>query len=73
MTPPRATESRRPRRDPILEFAEHLSEAWGKYRRLYGVPPHGTVRQLAAMLELCPQAKEAIRLFEKQREEGMTV
>jgi hypothetical protein len=59
--------------DGILRMAEHLAEAWTKYTWLFGVPPHGTKKQLAAMLELCPQAKEAIRLFEKQREEGMTV
>jgi len=59
--------------DALLQIAESLSQAWAKYKWLYGVPPHGTKKQLAAMLELCPQVKEAIRLWGKQRERGMTV
>ena len=59
--------------DSILRMAEHLAIAWKRYHNYFGAVPHGSVKQLAALLELCPQAKVAIRLFEKQREEGMTV
>lgn len=38
--------------DPIREFAKALSGAWGKYRTLFGVEPHGTESQLAALIEL---------------------
>ena len=38
---------------PRLEtVAEILAEAWREYVGLFGEPPHGTVRQLEAMLEL---------------------
>jgi hypothetical protein len=61
------------RDEGIVRMAGFLNEAWRKYQSLFGEAPHGTVNQLAAMLQLCPQAKEAIRLFEKQQEERMTV
>lgn len=60
-------------KDGIQRMAENLAEAWAKYQWLFGEVPHGTVEQLSALIELSPQLKEAIRLFEKQREEGMTV
>ena len=59
--------------DGLLRLAEALSKAHIKYFQLFGVEPHGTVNQMAAMLELCPQAKEYIRLFEEQRERMETV
>ena len=31
--------------------AESLSEAWDKYRRLFGEEPHGTVQQMKALME----------------------
>ena len=34
--------------------AERLAEAWRKYLKLFGEPPHGTVKQMGAMLELMP-------------------
>lgn len=34
-----------------------LREAWDRYVEAFGVPPHGTKRQLAALLELAtPEA-----------------
>lgn len=44
--------------DPQVEtMAEQLSEAWGKYVGLFGETPHGTVRQMAALLSFCDFAK----------------
>jgi hypothetical protein len=34
---------------------QRLAKAWAKYTAFYGEPPHGTVRQLAAMLVLMPK------------------
>jgi len=31
-----------------------LAKAWGRYERLFGVVPHGTRKQMAALLELIP-------------------
>jgi hypothetical protein len=58
--------------EPVVRLAESLSKAWVKYREFFGEEPHGTVKQLAAMIELCPEVKEYIRLFEKQREDLAT-
>jgi hypothetical protein len=58
--------------DGLTRLAEVLSRAHIKYFQLFGVEPHGTVHQLAAMLEMCPEAKEYIRLYEKQREQILT-
>ena len=57
----------------MLRMAQALSRAHIKYFHLFGVEPHGTVQQLMAMLALCPEAKEYIRLYEKQRTEMLTV
>ena len=57
----------------MLRLAEALSRAHVKYFNLFGVEPHGTLKQLMAMLEMCPEAKEYIRLYEKQRDEMLTV
>jgi hypothetical protein len=35
--------------------AKSLKAAWDKYVGLFGVVPHGTEKQLAAMLELVPE------------------
>jgi hypothetical protein len=32
--------------------AERLATAWAKYVKFFGVPPHGTVKQLDALLSL---------------------
>ena len=32
--------------------AAFLSDGWRRYTELYGEPPHGTIRQILAMLEL---------------------
>jgi hypothetical protein len=34
---------------------QRLAKAWAKYTAVFGEPPHGTVRQLAAMLEFMPR------------------
>ena len=57
----------------MLRLAQSLSRAHIKYFQLFGVEPHGTIKQLMAMLEMCPEAKEYIRLYEKQRTEMLTV
>ena len=59
--------------DPgMLRLASALSRAHVKYRHLFGVDPHGTIRQLMAMLELCPEAKSYVELYEKNRERMLT-
>lgn len=57
----------------MLRLAQALSRAHVKYFQLFGIEPHGTVQQLMAMLVMCPEAKEYIRLYEKQRMEMLTV
>lgn len=56
----------------ILRLAESLNSAWRKYSELFGEPPHGTIKQLTAMLTLSPQIKEYVRLYEEQRERMLT-
>ncbi len=36
----------------INEFGPRLAEAWKKYRELFGAVPHGSEKQMAALLEL---------------------
>jgi hypothetical protein len=36
-------------------LAQGLHAAWGKYVELFGEDPHGTYRQLRAMLEFLPK------------------
>lgn len=40
------------RNDPVIVEAARLADAWKRYRDLFGDVPHGTVRQMAALLEL---------------------
>ena len=56
-----------PADEGMLRLAQALSRAHVKYFQLFGVEPHGTIQQLMAMLVMCPEAKEYIRLYEKQR------
>ena len=35
------------------ELADKLHHGWKRYVELFGEPPHGTLRQIRAMLELC--------------------
>ena len=35
-----------------LVLALALEDAWRKYTEFFGVPPHGTLKQIRAMLEL---------------------
>jgi tRNA (Thr-GGU) A37 N-methylase len=53
--------------DAITTMAAYIGSAHAKYREAFGVEPHGTVKQMAALIELCPQLKEAIRLWDEQR------
>ena len=57
----------------LIRLAETLHECWVKYSETFGDVPHGTTKQLGAMLCFSPKIREYIRLYEKQREEGMTV
>ena len=36
---------------------ETLAEAWKRYVNLFGHPPHGTKKQLGALLELVKEPK----------------
>jgi hypothetical protein len=40
--------------DPIATLANDLAAAWIRYRSLFGDVPHGTQKQMAALLELMP-------------------
>ena len=35
-------------------LAKALVIAWQKYEKFFGQPPHGNLKQLRALLELCP-------------------
>ena len=54
-------------------LAEVLNRGWRRYAELFGEEPHGTVRQITAMLSLCPEISAYIDPYEKKREEAMTV
>lgn len=53
--------------DTIVTMAAYISNAHAKYREVFGEEPHGTVKQYAALIELCPQLRSAIRLWDEQR------
>jgi|HubBroStandDraft_2_1064218.scaffolds.fasta_scaffold02174_2 hypothetical protein len=57
----------------VLLMAKALSVACGKYRHLFGEPLHGTEKQFAALIELCPEIRSAIELWDKRRIELETV
>ena len=38
--------------DDIKKDAKRLSEAWDRYVELFDVPPRGTEKQMAALLQL---------------------
>jgi hypothetical protein len=40
-------------KDAVEELAKNLAFAWSRYVELFGEPPHGTEKQLAALIELC--------------------
>jgi hypothetical protein len=61
-----------PQDDGLIRLAKALNRAWAKYSEVFGVAPHGTVKQLAAMLEFCPEARVYIQLYERQREDMLT-
>jgi hypothetical protein len=56
----------------LKRLAEVLGRAHVRYRNVFGVEPHGTLQQMAAMLEMCPEAKEYIRLYEDARNKALT-
>jgi hypothetical protein len=41
--------------DYTMTFAKALSQSWLKYKNLFESVPHGTAKQLAALLELTPE------------------
>jgi hypothetical protein len=53
--------------DGLALMAKALWEAHVKYMGIFDQPIHGTEKQFAALLELCPQARSAITLWDKQR------
>jgi hypothetical protein len=54
--------------DAIVTMAAYMGNTHAKYREAFGAEPHGTVKQYAALIELCPQLREAIRLWYEQRQ-----
>jgi len=58
--------------DGLRRFAEALSRAYVKYFWLFGHEPHGTIQQMMAMLELCPEAIEYVQLYDQSRERSLT-
>lgn len=46
---------------PRIVTAELLAQAWQDYMWLFGAEPHGTVQQMAALLQLVkkPEATDA--------------
>lgn len=40
--------------DRLMDLAVSITYAWEMYTATFGQPPHGTVQQIAAMLELMP-------------------
>ena len=36
-------------------LARDLTQAWQRYVELFGEPPHGTAKQMAALVELLPK------------------
>ena len=57
----------------VTTMAAYIGNAHAKYRDLFGTEPYGTVKQYAALIELCPQLRKAIRLWDAQRQEKETV
>ena len=51
----------------ITTMAAYMGNAHSKYKEAFGTEPHGTVKQYEALIELCPQLREAIRLWDEQR------
>ena len=45
------------RHEPRVVTAKTLANAWCRYVGLFGAPPHGTVVQCAALLELARPLK----------------
>jgi hypothetical protein len=54
------------------EFAVAIFEAWGRYTNLFGGPPHGTLKQIRALLELgvTRKLKSFISLKKKEWEQA---
>jgi len=44
--------------EPSGVSAAGLAEAWRRYTDAFGEPPHGTVAQMAALLELVPRREQ---------------
>lgn len=41
------------------ELPEQLVEAWGRYCAAFGAAPHGTLKQMRALLEFLPKERPA--------------
>ena len=48
----------------IKLMAAFMGNAHSKYREAFGVEPHGTIKQYAALIELCPQLPDGILQME---------
>ena len=48
------TDDQKKEQDRVIRVAGLLATAWERYTAFFGTPPHGTHKQLAAMLELIP-------------------
>lgn len=51
------TERKQPEPKPTLVTAAQLSAAWVQYLWLFNEVPHGTEKQMAALLELIPKGR----------------
>ena len=56
--------------EAIDEVGAAMAHAWQRYTQLFGQVPHGSCRQLAAVLRLCPEAREAIGLWNEAKKEA---
>ena len=46
-------------KDAVTELSKNLASAWLRYVELFGEPPHGTEKQLAALIELASDGAES--------------
>jgi hypothetical protein len=47
--------------DGVVQLAEALSKGWSRYVHIFGVVPHGTKQQLAALIELSPGVSARVK------------
>lgn len=51
-----ATRNHHPSYGRLNQLAQDLGTAWAKYMDIFGEPPHGTSKQIRAMLEFLPKS-----------------